>query len=306
MVGALFRRLYSTPASPISNVTRLAKAPLAVRIRRIRAGNTEFTEDGLSPNQHERYKRLVKLGRISEKLSPAEWLAREDVRRQRIRGMRTTKVDGQKKVEVVGQPIYLPNVKFILMRNATAPGEPYNPYHATFRVPLSFTKTDIRSYLQATYGVATTYIRTEVFHPDLPGIRGRKSKKKAFKRAIVGLVDPFYYPNADADLTLEEKTKQADLLEEHFQVKLTKSIYHRAMLESVTPNQYGTVIKDINNLGRDKILEKIAERRNKREGLVSETVQSWRKKRGTGESISLVPAPAKDIASKEKTVVEEK
>ncbi|KAJ2966781.1 hypothetical protein NUW54_g13706 [Trametes sanguinea] len=58
-----------------------------------------------------------------------------------------------------------------MVRNHTPPGQPYNPYEATFRVPQSVTKTDIRSYLLAVYGVQTTYIRTDTTNPRFAGAR---------------------------------------------------------------------------------------------------------------------------------------
>ena len=57
---------------------------------------------------------------------------------------------------LLGERIYLPNVIFRMVRNHTLPGEPYNPFEATFRIPQSITKTDIRSYLLAVYGVECT------------------------------------------------------------------------------------------------------------------------------------------------------
>ena len=60
--------------------------------------------------------------------------------------------------EVVGQKIFLPNIIFKLVRNHTPAGQPYNPYEATFRVPPSVTKTDVRAYLLAVYGVVLVLV----------------------------------------------------------------------------------------------------------------------------------------------------
>ncbi|KZT43067.1 hypothetical protein SISSUDRAFT_963123, partial [Sistotremastrum suecicum HHB10207 ss-3] len=98
---------------------------------------------------------------------------------------------------VVGQRIYLPNIIFRLIRNKTLPGQPYNPYEATFRIPNSVTKNDVRSYLLAMYGVETTYIRTDNYFSPLYRNYDRTQKTRrqyTYKRAVVGLVEPFYYP----------------------------------------------------------------------------------------------------------------
>ncbi|EJD07473.1 uncharacterized protein FOMMEDRAFT_42049, partial [Fomitiporia mediterranea MF3/22] len=103
---------------------------------------------------------------------------------------------------IVGQRIYLPNIIFTLVRNQTPPGKPYNPYEATFYVPQNITKTDIRSYLLAIYGVECTYIRTDNYyvpikqrHAETIGrLQTPRGPKRSHKRAVVGLKQPFYYP----------------------------------------------------------------------------------------------------------------
>jgi len=101
---------------------------------------------------------------------------------------------------VVGQKIYLPNLQIRLMRNHTPPGEPYDPWVATFRLPPSVTKNDLRSYLYAVYGLEVTFIRTDNYQAPLtrgPGgqIRREAGSKKNYKRAVVGLKEPFHYPD---------------------------------------------------------------------------------------------------------------
>ncbi|KAJ6610239.1 hypothetical protein B0H10DRAFT_1681160, partial [Mycena sp. CBHHK59/15] len=101
---------------------------------------------------------------------------------------------------VEGQKIYLPNFVIRLVRNYTPLGQPYNPWQATFRIPKSITKTDMRSYLSAVYGVQTTYIRTDNYRAEIsrrPIGRSTPDKRPgiaSYKRAVVGLVEPFYYP----------------------------------------------------------------------------------------------------------------
>jgi large subunit ribosomal protein L23 len=102
--------------------------------------------------------------------------------------------------EIVGQRIYLPNVQIRLMRNNTPPGQSYDPTIATFRIPPSMTKTDLRSYLSTVYNLPVTFIRTDLYQPPIQRIVGgsqvrQSGSVKNYKRAVVGLVEPFHYPD---------------------------------------------------------------------------------------------------------------
>ena len=102
--------------------------------------------------------------------------------------------------EIVGQRVYLPNVQIRLMRNNTPPGQAYDPTIATFRIPPSMTKTDLRSYLSSVYNLPVTFIRTDLYLPPVQRIVGGKQVRqsgstKNYKRAVVGLVEPFHYPD---------------------------------------------------------------------------------------------------------------
>jgi large subunit ribosomal protein L23 len=102
--------------------------------------------------------------------------------------------------EIVGQRIYLPNVQIRLMRNHTPAGQAYDPTIATFRIPPSMTKTDLRSYLQTVYNLPVTFIRTDLYQPPVMRVVGgnkvrQSGSVKNYKRAVVGLVEPFHYPD---------------------------------------------------------------------------------------------------------------
>ncbi|EKD00283.1 hypothetical protein A1Q2_05460 [Trichosporon asahii var. asahii CBS 8904] len=144
---------------------------------------------------------------------------------------------------VVGQKIWLPNIQIRLVRNFTPPGEAYDPWKATFRIPTGMTKTDLRSYLQAVYGLDVTYIRTDVYVGNVT--RGRSGEvmralrsDNNYKRAIVGLREPFHYPDDVEEMragqwgTLAEGAAQAeereDLLNKEFAVEHVK--YYRKQM----------------------------------------------------------------------------
>ncbi|KIY68341.1 hypothetical protein CYLTODRAFT_443385 [Cylindrobasidium torrendii FP15055 ss-10] len=280
---------------PVLGNVLLDKAPLAVRLRRMEAKDTEMSDDGLNPSQLARYRRLVKIGRISpDKLTPTAWLERENGRRQRIRG-----VVGNK---VTGTPIFLPTSTFGIIPNYTPPGDEYNPNYATFYVPLNFNKPDIRSYLQAVYGVPVTYIRTAVYMNAAPGKRSNRKVIKQYKKAVVGLVEPFYFPHTEATMTEEQREAKQALIEEHFQRDAMNKAQRMAMLEQTMHKQKETKLKDSILLTRDKIIRKIAERRLERENLVENTVGDWKRKRKAGETIDLaaVEAPKGEVAEVEK------
>jgi large subunit ribosomal protein L23 len=126
---------------------------------------------------------------------------------------------------IVGQKIYLPNLQIRLMRNHTAPGEAYDPWTATFRIPPSVTKNDLRSYLSAAYGLDVTFIRTDNYIAPLTRTTGGKVKiaggsRKNYKRAVVGLKEPFHYPDDVEEMRagtwggIVEGAKQAEAREE--------------------------------------------------------------------------------------------
>lgn len=105
------------------------------------------------------------------------------------------------RTRVVGHRVYLPNIIVRLTRNFTPPGQPYDPYIATFRIPTSMTKQDFRSYLKAVYNLDVSFVRTvvywgEVVRDQRNGQRHRqKGGEHNYKKAIVGLYEPFHYPD---------------------------------------------------------------------------------------------------------------
>ncbi|KII85911.1 hypothetical protein PLICRDRAFT_301087 [Plicaturopsis crispa FD-325 SS-3] len=234
-----FSRSYRTrptarlPRIPeLAAVARTASTPLAVRLRRqkktkrvVGPGEHDATPDGLTPSEYQTYSRQRQRGELPGRpgweQSPPSWLDHLNKRRSRIRGIR----ENQKGEEVVvGQKVYLPNVIFRLVRNHTPAGQPYNPYEATFRIPQSITKTDIRSYLQSVYGVKTTYIRTDNYFSPLfrAGPVYKTRAYRTYKRAVVGLVDPFYYPQAMEDMPEKEREERKAWIEESFHIEESK------------------------------------------------------------------------------------
>lgn len=94
------------------------------------------------------------------------------------------------------QSIYLPNIVFRLVRNG--PNEAGNPYIATFRVPPQLTKPDIVSYLAQVYGLKVTSISTMIQMGNVknrPGQYKAKSRGKTIKKAVVGMEEPFWFPD---------------------------------------------------------------------------------------------------------------
>ncbi|KAF9077922.1 hypothetical protein BDP27DRAFT_1310420 [Rhodocollybia butyracea] len=305
-------------------VARTASAPLAVRERRekrlgpIGPGETDATEDGLTPTDMARYQRHRDLGTLptmvtrrggdgKEKVvyvSPTEWVKRRNARRSRIRGFRTVKrpvpgivqtkdkrVKTREELEVVGQPIYLPNIIFRLVRNHTPAGQDYNPYEATFRVPPSITKTDIRSYLSAVYGVQTTYIRTDLYYGSRPkGLR--KKRTSTYKRAVVGLVDPFYYPHRLEDMPEDERRRRTAFIEEQFSITAMQNVRkstRKAQIMQVLRGRPSNSSNLTGATGRGKILAEVAKRRQVKEGIIAGTVRDWQQTRKEGKTVSVAP-----------------
>ena len=188
----------------------------------------------------------------------------------------------------MGQKVYLPNIVFKLVRNQTPLGQPYNPYEATFRIPQSVTKTDIRSLLLAVYGVETTYIRTDNYiSPMSRRIGGFERKSyKTYKRAVVGLVDPFYYPRRWEDMPEKEQQERTKWIEEHFGIQENRNIQKEEMLR-MTKGQGKASWKFNAPFATKKphILRVIAERREKRESLVAGLVDGMKTLRQRDEKI---------------------
>ncbi|KAI0832016.1 hypothetical protein BC628DRAFT_576006 [Trametes gibbosa] len=278
---ATLRRLYATLPDAAATA-RTASTPRAVRLRRARRGHnveplqSDATPEGLTPSEFTRYGRALAKGELlrgdGTTLTEVEWLERLDARRTRLRGVKQVAQDGETNGEVVGQKIYLPNIVFKMMRNHTPVGQPYNPYEATFRVPQSVTKTDIRSYLLAVYGVQTTYIRTDNYQSPLRKGRGVPASTiadRTYKRAVVGLVEPFYYPQAEEDMPREEREKRRKLLRERLLVgkaEVDRKLYFLKATRAA--DQKNWKWRTGTTASRGNILRLIAARRAEREQVV--------------------------------------
>jgi len=288
-----------------ASLAQARSRPLAVRLRRAQRYAQEI---GLPPSTDKKPTRRLELD---------EFLRRDEekpknIRIPRIRGMTVAYHKGKPyTVKVEGQKIYLPNIVFRLMRNHTPPGQPYNPWQATFRIPKNLTKTDIRSYLMAVYGVQTTYIRTDNYHAEL----GRRPTADStpsiasYKRAVVGLVEPFYYPLRLEDMEPERRERREAEIEEKLQVKMLQEVQmvdlqnqkaSQLMPKNWASSTYWT--KEVNPT-RAKTLKRVAEQRMRRETLVAQQVDKWRQQRAAGEPIT-VATPRK--IGKEPPVAPEK
>lgn len=101
-----------------------------------------------------------------------------------------------------GELIYLPNTIIRLVKNNTKPNEAYDPYKATFRIPYSMHKHALKNYLLSIYGLRITWIRTMIYRSSraraAPGgsrdLRDRGFGRRNFKKAEVGLYEPFLFP----------------------------------------------------------------------------------------------------------------
>jgi len=275
----IVRRCYST-IPDFAAAARTSSTPRAVRLRRRPARSTatqdapsDATSDGLTPTELARYQRALAIGGLmgpdGREPTEAEWLARLNSRRTRLRGARSVVAsDGTQNLRVVGQKIYLPNIIFRLVRNHTLSGKPYNPYEATFRVPQSVTKTDIRTYLAAVYGVQTTYIRTDNYISPLIHTHGRglsRDSSRTFKRAVVGLVEPFYYPQAIEDMSTAERDAHEKFVTSTYQVDTQKQFMLKTVFRATKKNSKDWVWRGEFTTQRGTILQRIAEQRVLRE-----------------------------------------
>ncbi|KIM83050.1 hypothetical protein PILCRDRAFT_7480 [Piloderma croceum F 1598] len=289
----LLRRSYATHAR--AREGRILSAPKAVRERRAARGldkDSPRSSDDLTPAEFAYYQRALALGELMGKgknggePSDKEWLDQLNQRRNRVRGIRIEKQkDGRKEVVAMGQKVYLPNIIFRMVRNSTPPGMPYNPYQATFRLPLSITKTDIRSYLLAVYGVETTYIRTGIFASPLYRARdGSMTRtKQTYKKAVVGLVVPFAPPPPMEELQDAAQRKgMQERNEKAFNIQASKIYTRRHLLRTTKKGSEKWTWRNIATTKRGQILKAIGEARWKREHALMATKTLMNENRAQG------------------------
>ncbi|KAH9000230.1 mitochondrial ribosomal protein L23 [Lactarius akahatsu] len=280
-MNALLKRPYST-LDAAAAAARTASTPRAVRLRRpnIASGESDALLSGLTPTEFTRYQRALAKGELlrpdGTEPTEGEWLAKLNSRRSRLRGTREVVTpSGATETQVVGEKVYLPNIIFRLVPNFTPPGKPYNPYEATFRIPQSVTKTDVRAYLAAMYGVQTTYIRTDNYVAPLrrawntSWVRGRSYR--TYKRAVVGLVEPFYYPMMLEDMSNEERQAREEFLEQEYHIKFREDMVKSQLLRLTKKNSPGWAWRGDFTTRRGTILKKIAEQRALREEFIQVT-----------------------------------
>jgi large subunit ribosomal protein L23 len=288
----LLRRSYATHAR--AREGRVLSAPKAVRERRAARGldkDSPRSGDDLTPAEFAYYQRALALGDLMGKgknggePSDKEWLNQLNQRRNRVRGIRIEQKDGRKEVVAMGQKVYFPNIIFRMVRNHTPPGMPYNPYQATFRLPLSVTKTDIRSYLLAVYGVETTYIRTGIYASPLFRARdgGLSRTKQTYKKAMVGLVKPFAPPPSMDDLKDAKQRKgMQERYEKDFSIQASKIHLRRYLLRTTKKGSDKWTWRNIATTKRGQILKAIGEARWRREHTLMATKTLMNRARAQG------------------------
>jgi large subunit ribosomal protein L23 len=193
---------------------------------------------------------------------------------------------GEKETRVVGEKVYLPNILFRLVPNFTPPGKAYNPYEATFRIPQSITKTDVRAYLAAVYGVQTTYIRTDNYIAPVrrawngAWVRGGGGRSfRTYKRAVVGLVEPFYFPMMSEDMSETDREARERALDQMYHGKARKDLLKEQLLRLTQKNSPGWVWRGSLTTRRGTILKKIAEQRALREQFIQVTKERMQEAR---------------------------
>ncbi|KAH9967353.1 mitochondrial ribosomal protein L23 [Russula dissimulans] len=293
-MNALLRRCYSTlPEAAV--VARTASTPHAVRLRRSRktpttvAAESDALPNGLTPTEFTRYQRALAKGELirpdGTEPTEGEWLTKLNSRRSRLRGTREVVTpSGERETQVVGEKVYLPNIIFRLVPNFTPPGKPYNPYEATFRIPQSVTKTDVRAYLAAVYGVQTTYIRTDNYIAPMgrawngAWVR-RGGGLRTYKRAVVGLVEPFYYPMMPEDMSKTDREARGKALEDLYYIQARKDMTKSHVLALSRKGSPGWVWRGALTTRRGTILKRIAEQRALREQFIQVTKERMRQTR---------------------------
>ncbi|WFD44390.1 hypothetical protein MPSI1_003058 [Malassezia psittaci] len=132
-----------------------------------------------------------------------------------------------------GQLQFLPNFTVRLVRNYTPAGQSYDPWKATFRVPLHLHKHALRSFLLAVYGLRTTWARSMVYRSrivfNFQKKRRSPGRDRTFKKVEVGLLEPFVFPGLTKEFLRTHLFAQEMLHEERrLMLKMTKGRRWRA------------------------------------------------------------------------------
>lgn len=98
--------------------------------------------------------------------------------------------------------VYFPDFTVTLLRSS--PG----PYYAKFKVPLWFSKLDMKGYLKQAYNVDSVHVRSwvaggSVYRSTGGQSRGHAKRTERIKLMNVQLVKPFRWPVKDKDLDLQ-------------------------------------------------------------------------------------------------------
>ncbi|SPO29470.1 uncharacterized protein UTRI_04799_B [Ustilago trichophora] len=130
--------------------------------------------------------------------------------------------------ERAGELTFLPNTIIKLVKNHTPEGAEYDPFKATFRVPLSMHKHALRSYLLSIYGLKTTWARSSIYRS--PVTRDNRTGKKisgrgrTYKKVEVGLLEPFLFPEISPEFQKQHLlTSELDYERSRVYLKMTKT-----------------------------------------------------------------------------------
>ncbi|KAI1244433.1 hypothetical protein MGN70_014305 [Eutypa lata] len=106
--------------------------------------------------------------------------------------------------------VFLPDHMITFLRPKDTTNQP--PNFATFKVPLTFNKLDLRDYLRHAYDVATLGVRSQLRQqrPRRSRLRGgRVYRPPPIKTMTVELAKPFVWPEAPEDKTPWVSERQA-------------------------------------------------------------------------------------------------
>ncbi|KAJ1034746.1 hypothetical protein NDA13_001001 [Ustilago tritici] len=130
--------------------------------------------------------------------------------------------------ERAGELTFLPNTIVKLVKNHVPEGKEYDPFKATFRVPLSMHKHALRSYLLSIYGLKTTWARSSIYRsPVTRDVRTGKvisGKGRTYKKVEVGLLEPFLFPEVSPEFQKQHLlTSELDYERSRVYLKMTKT-----------------------------------------------------------------------------------
>ena len=109
-----------------------------------------------------------------------------------------------------------------------------------------------------------------------------------YKRAVVGLVEPFYYLMMPEDMSKADREAREESLDQLYHIRARKDLLKAQLLRFTRKNSPGWVWRGDLTMRRGTILKKIAEQRALREQFIQITRRSICRRHGSNRTRTIM------------------